>query len=278
VLVALCSFKGSPGVTTSALAMAACSPSGVHPVVVECDPAGGDIFVRFRLNSAPGLVSLAAAARRSVGPEVLAQHTQRLPGGLPVVVGPAGAEQARAALSEISHHQGATLRAAADQDGMVVLADCGRVDPDSPALPIVQAADALVLLVRPRDDELAHVATRLDTAARWTPRPCLVLVGEGYPISEVVRVLGIGTMGQIPHDPKGAAILSGTSRAGSGLTRTALGRAAARIAFSLTSRHPRARLSPAPPLEATRDEPVPRSWPGSPVGSVNGTSANGTRS
>lgn len=76
MLVALCSFKGSPGVTTSALAMAACSPSGVQPIVVECDPAGGDIFARFRLEPVPGLVSLAAAARRSVGPGVLGQHTQ----------------------------------------------------------------------------------------------------------------------------------------------------------------------------------------------------------
>lgn len=263
MLVALCSVKGSPGVTTFALAMAACSPSGVQPIVVECDPAGGDIFVRFRLEPVPGLVSLAAAARRGVEPGVLAQHTQRLPGGLPVVVGPAGAEQARAALGEITQHQGAVLRAAVDQDGMVVLADCGRVDPDSPALPIVRAADVLMLLVHARDDELAHVATRLDTAGRWTPRPCLMLVGDGYSTSEVARVLGVGIMGRIPHDPKGAAILSGTSHAGRGLARTALGRTATSIWVALSR--------PPTLVPAGTQKPVPPPHSGLPVGSVNGT-------
>jgi hypothetical protein len=266
VLVALCSFKGSPGVTTSALAMAACSPTRAQPIVVECDPAGGDIFARFRLEAVPGLVSLAAAARRSVEPGVLVQHTQRLPGGLPVVIGPPGAEQARAALGEITQGQTAVLRAAADQDTMVVIADCGRVDPDSPALPIVRAADALVLLVHARDDELAHVATRLDTAARWTRKPCLVLVGDGYPTSEVARVLGISIMGRIPHDPKGAAILSGTSRAGRGLERTPLGRAAA---FLWSPLSPPPTLAPAGSQPNTKPVPPPRS--GLPVGSVNGT-------
>lgn len=269
MLVALCSFKGSPGVTTSALAMAACWPTGTQPVVVECDPAGGDIFARFRLEPVPGLVSLAAAARRSVGPGVLAQHTQRLPGGLPVVVGPAGAEQARAALGEITHHQAAVLRAAADQDGMVVLADCGRVDPDSSALPIVRAADALVLLVHARDDQLTHVATRLATATRWARTRGLVLVGEGYPTSEVEKGLGIGVMGRIPHDPKGAAILSGTAHAGRGPAHTPLGHAAARLAASMAY-DARAGLFPPPTLGSTNSEPVPPSRSDSPVGSVNG--------
>ncbi len=78
---------------------------------------------------------------------MLAQHTQHLPGGLAVVVGPAGAERAHAALAEITHHQAAVLRAAADHDDTVVLADCGRVDPQSPALPIMRAADAMLLLL-----------------------------------------------------------------------------------------------------------------------------------
>jgi hypothetical protein len=266
VLVALCSFKGSPGVTTSALAMAACSPTHTQPIVVECDPAGGDIFARFRLEPVPGLVSLAAAARRGVEPGLLAQHTQRLPGGLPVVLSPAGAEQARTVLGEIIHHQGAVLRAAADQDGMVVLADCGRVDPDSPVLPIVRAADALVLLVHARDDELAHVATRLDTAARWTPKPCLVLVGDGYPTSKVAQVLGIGIGGRIPHDPQGAAILAGTSHAGRGLERTPLGRAAARIWVPLA---PPPTVAPVGSQPDAQSVPSPRS--GLPVGSVHRT-------
>jgi len=55
-LVAMCSLKGSPGVTTAALGLAAGWPSAEQPVVVECDPAGGDLLGRFRLETAPGLM------------------------------------------------------------------------------------------------------------------------------------------------------------------------------------------------------------------------------
>ena len=53
-LVALCSLKGSPGVTTAALGLAAGWPSAEQPVVVECDPAGGDLLGRYRLERTLG--------------------------------------------------------------------------------------------------------------------------------------------------------------------------------------------------------------------------------
>ena len=62
-------------------------------------PAGGDVAARFGLAPEPGLVSLASATRRSASPDALWAHTQELPGRLAVVVGPASAKQARAALA-----------------------------------------------------------------------------------------------------------------------------------------------------------------------------------
>src|SRR5438067_11807813 len=150
MLVALCSLKGSPGATTTALALAARWPSGQNPVVVECDPAGGDLAARFRLPMNPSAVSLAAAARRNNDASVLWQHVQRLPTGLAVIPGPVGAEQARAALGILASQRASVLRAAGDQPGVVVLADCGRVDSDSLALPIIRAADAMLLLAPAR--------------------------------------------------------------------------------------------------------------------------------
>jgi hypothetical protein len=236
-LVALCSLKGSTGVTTAALGLAARWPSGQQPVVVECDPAGGDLLARFRLETSPGLVSLAAAARRSVVlPALVWQHTQRLPGGQPVVAGPAGPDQASAALGQITGSSAAVLRRPADMAGTVVIADCGRLGPDSAAMGIVRAADVMLLLSRARDDALAHVATRLETAARWSRRPCFVLVGDGYPTSEVAQVLGIEVMGRIPEDPKGAAALGGRPGWRSASDRSPLGQALAGIAASAASR------------------------------------------
>ena len=171
MLVALCSLKGSPGATTAALALAARWPSGQNPVVVECDPAGGDLAARFRLPMNPSVVSLAAAARRNNDASVLWQHVQRIPTGLSVIPGPVGAEQARAALGILASQRASVLRAAGDQPGVVVLADCGRVDPDSLALPIIRAADTMLLLAHARDDELSHVAGKARTAATWNRHP-----------------------------------------------------------------------------------------------------------
>jgi hypothetical protein len=166
---------------------------------------------------------------------VLRRHVQRLPAGLLSVVGPIGAEQARAALSVLTPQRASVLRAAADQPGVVVLADCGRVDPDSPALPVIRAADAMILLAHAYDDELSHVAGKLRTAATWCLRPALVLVGDGYRTAEVERELRIGVLGQLPHDPKGAAVLCGRRYSGPGPGRSALGRAALRLAHGIAT-------------------------------------------
>ncbi|MFB9690329.1 chromosome partitioning protein [Amycolatopsis plumensis] len=240
MLIAVCSLKGSPGATTLATALGACWPAQQSPIVVEADPSGGDLMARFRLPDTPGLVSLAAAARGRGGADrnLLVQHAQPLPGGLRVVPGPVGAEQARAALAVLASGVSSPLRRAADQPDTVVIADCGRVDPGSPALPIVRGADAMMLLSRPHDDELAHVALKLQAAQQWSRRPCLVLVGDGYSTAEVSQTLQIPVMGRVPADPKGAAMFSGqgTSRRGAG--KCALGRAAAALALNLHGRQP----------------------------------------
>ncbi|MEV0220733.1 hypothetical protein [Streptomyces sp. NPDC050704] len=235
-LVALCSFKGSPGVTTAALGLAARWPAGELPVVVECDEAGGDLLARFRLETSPGLVSLAAAVRRGAEPGLVWQHTQRLPGGLPVVAGPAGPEQAHAALAHITSAGAAVLRRAADRPGTVVVADCGRLGPSSAALGILRAADVVLLLARSHDDSLSHVVANLDVAARWPWHPSFVLVGGGYPTSEVASTLGIEVIGRLPEDRHGAAALGGRPGRRSTPTQSPLGRALARIAAVAASR------------------------------------------
>lgn len=261
MLVALCSVKGSPGVTTTALALAACWPSEVQPVLVECDPAGGDLFARFRLEPFPGLVSLAAAVRGGAAPGVLWEHAQHLPGQrLPVVVAPAGDDQARAAVSVIAREDAAVVRAAADGDNAVVLADCGQVSHASAALPIIGAADVMLLLARPRDDDLSHVAAKLHAASQWSRKPCLLLVGDGYPTGDVASVLGIQVMGRIPHDSRAAELLRGAVRSRRGPGRTRLGKAIPRI-VALTAQH-----AQRPPAEnATPGAPAPALPPDLPV-------------
>ena len=49
MLVAVCSVKGSPGVTTFCMALAAQWPAQTRCVLLECDPSGGDLATRFAL-------------------------------------------------------------------------------------------------------------------------------------------------------------------------------------------------------------------------------------
>ncbi|XVS62067.1 chromosome partitioning protein [Actinosynnema sp. CA-299493] len=243
MLVSVLSLKGSPGVTTFAVALAARWPVPARAVVVEADSSGGDLGVRFSLPSAPGLVSLAAAARRDGHIDLVWSHTRQLPGGLPVIAAPPDAERAGAALSALAPDPAGgpgVLRVAADQPGLVVVVDCGRVDPGSPALSIVRSSDVVVLLSRAHADDLAHLPRRLPVVGRWSPNPVLLLVGEGYSGAEVARELGVSPLGRVPHDPNGAAVLCGrpnTLRWGrSGPSHSALGRFAHKVAIQLAAR------------------------------------------
>ncbi|MET9634684.1 chromosome partitioning protein [Lentzea sp. NPDC006480] len=231
MLIAICSLKSSPGVTTLAVALGARWPSSETPVVVEADPAGGDLLTRFRLNADLTVVGLAASSRvrGNADPDELARHVQFLPGGLRVVPGPIAAEQSRAALGLLVPG----LRRAGNRAGTVLIVDCGRVDPESAGLPIIRSADAMVLLARPRDDELAHVALKLQLAQQWSRRPCFVLMGRGHSAGYVSRELGVPVLAHIPRDVKGAAALRGDGANRNGPSKSALGRAAAKLAFSL---------------------------------------------
>lgn len=232
MLVGLCSVKGSPGVTTTALALAARWPAG-DPVLIEADPSGGDLAARFRLSASPGLVSLAAASRRDPHRGLVHEHCQMLPGGLPVVVGPVAADQARAALGVLAARGAQAVRSAAQGPATAVLVDAGRLDASSPALPVVRGADALLVLARPRAEELSHVATLLGAVPTWTRMPGLVLVGSGYGKAEVERELQVPVMATLPDDPRGADVLCGRS-SGRGPDRSVLGRAAERLARAVT--------------------------------------------
>jgi hypothetical protein len=264
MLIALCSVHGSPGVTTLAVALATHWPDSAHTrrLIAEIDPAGGDLAMRLHLPTTPGLASLAAAARRQPRPEVVWEHAHALPGGARVLVAPPGSGHARAALHILTSAQPQLLPAAAREPGVVVLADCGRVDPGTPAEAIARHADALVLISGTHGEDLAHTAARLSELARWTPRPGLLLTGEGYPTAEVERELGVPTIGRLPHDPAAAAVLTGHRPAPARRRRIGgLARHVAALARTLatpTSALPSRTTAAASTAEATSADPRAR--------------------
>jgi hypothetical protein len=250
-ILALASAKGSPGVTTTALALASWWPR--PSVLVEADPAGGDLAARTGLAEEPGLVGLAAALRRDrpdapLNSELLHHYQQRSPIGVEVVAAPASSQQAGAAVSLLAVQAARPARIGGD-----LLVDLGRLvarsrsDAAPDAQQMSRAADVVVWVCRPELADLAHVAVALapehsvaTEAVRTDPAQTgavIVLCGEGpYPANEVSATLGCPVLGSLPADNAGAAALWGGGVRS--WAHSALGRATRDLAEGLVSRLP----------------------------------------
>lgn len=250
-LIALAADKGAPGVTTATVALGAVWPRPV--LVAECDQAGGDLVYRLpaageepgrtaMLNPSRGLLSLAATARRGLRPEQIAEHCQQLVGGLDVLVGITGSEQAQG----MTWLWGPLGRAFAGLAPVDVLADCGRLGAGTPLLDLVREADLVVLLTRATLEQVAHLRERVIALAkelRNGPPIGIVVLADPRDfrgsIAEVDRIIANSqlpatVLGGLALDPKGAEMLRG--QWGGRLDRSLLIRSAREVAGGLLGR------------------------------------------
>ncbi len=160
-LVAIGSAKGAPGVTTTALALAALWPRPV--LLLDADVAGGDVAVRMPgVDGAPvnpdrGLLSLAAAGRNGLSADLIRAHTQQVSGGLDVLAGLRGPEQG----AGLEGFWPALAQLIWRLPGVDVIADLGRLSHDAAVLPLAVAAQAVILVGRPTIGSVVHVRERL---------------------------------------------------------------------------------------------------------------------
>lgn len=238
-LIALAADKGSPGVTTAALALAAVWPR--RALLAEADPAGGDLVYRTTasnggpLNPNTGLLSIAAAARRGLAADQLWDHAQPMAGGLELLVGIGSAEQAAglAGVWPTLGHAFSTLgdspHAPAD-----VIADCGRIAGGSPAIDLLPHASLVLLVARTEPEHIARVRDRTAALAAQlhgggqrgmsqlaTPLIGVLLVVESSASGKIAHQVndmlvaaqtGARVIGTLAHDTSGAALLSGRGR------------------------------------------------------------------
>lgn len=206
-LVCFASFKGSPGTTITALATAATWPAGEYrqKLLLEADPDGGSLAIRYQLPTKPGLLSLAAATRHGLSPEQLWDHAQTLPGGLPVVLGPEGPEQATEVLRSNGRALGEWLKSL---HGIDVIADLGRLSLGSAAFELARSADAVLGVARPVAAQLQPAAQRLVALGPYGPRVGWVLVGEKpYSAQAVTDAYGLPVVHVVAEDRRGASLM-----------------------------------------------------------------------
>ncbi|MGW6009083.1 hypothetical protein [Streptomyces sp. NPDC055210] len=237
-LIALAADKGSPGVTTTAVALAAVWPRRV--LLAETDPAGGDLVYRSAaahggpLNPNTGMLSIAATARRGLVPDQIWDHVQPLSGGLDVLVGLAHAEQA-AGLAGLWPTLGRAFAQLADSEHAPadVIADCGRISGESPAVEMFAQAALVLLVSRTEPEAIARVRDRAaalttklhggprGAGALGTPLIGVVLITDPGDSAKIVRQVddmlmasqtGARVVGTIAADPTGADQLAGRRR------------------------------------------------------------------
>lgn len=226
-LLAVASDKGSPGVTTTAMALAAVWPR--RAVLAELDPSGGDVAFRMRgpggaaLSRDRGVPSLAASLGTADRPVSVFEHVQRLDGGLEVLLG-RYTDEHTGALAGRWHDLGTFLNAI---PGVDVVADVGRLYRESPALGALRQASGVVLVTRSSNNAVAHLLDRTTALARQmdshTPGGLalyvVVLAAERDERSEreidgVLRASNIPAtvLGSIAFDPTAAGMLAGEWR------------------------------------------------------------------
>jgi hypothetical protein len=213
---ALVSAKGSPGVSVTALALGLFWPA--RSLVAECDPAGGDALaglLQGQLEADRGITNLAVAAGRGRLEsefwhqlvDLDAPHQRRLL--LPGVSEPSQS----GGLAAIWDRLAALFTTIGDgESGVDVLADCGRLSTVNAPWPLLQAADAVALVVRPTLPGLAHGLVAADELRRRLPghagRLGLVVVDDGPYTGEAGKRLGLPVFGVLPADHRTAAALS----------------------------------------------------------------------
>ena len=259
-LIVIAADKGAPGVTTTALALAAVWPRPV--LLAECDPSGGDLVYRFpaadggSLDPRRGLVTLAVAARRGLQPGQLWEHTQKMAGGLDVLTGVTNAEQG-AGLSTLWGPLGGLF---AGLSGGDVIADCGRLGADGPQYDLVAQAAVVLLVTRPNAgdvirlrDRTAAVAAAAGARGRRGFTSAVAVIADQRTLRATAAEVGqalsqrdvpAGVAGGIADDPKGAELLRGAW--GGRLDKTMLIRSVREIAQQLAAS-----------LPATRDDEGP---------------------
>jgi hypothetical protein len=275
-LIVVAADKGAPGVTTTALALAAVWPRPV--LLAECDPAGGDLVYRFpaahgsSLDPRRGLLTLAVAARRGLQPGQLWEHTQKLSGGLDVLAGVINAEQG-AGLGLLWGPLGELF---AGLQGGDVIADCGRLGAEGPQYDLLAQAAVVLLVTRPHAgdvirlrDRTAAVAAGVNARGRRGFTPAVLVIADQRnlraTVTEVGQALAQGNvtaavLGGLANDPKGAELLRGEW--GGRLDKTLLMRSARETAQQLAAGLPAPQGNGAQPSGPQSSAPQPS--PGQP--------------
>ncbi|WP_062993972.1 BTAD domain-containing putative transcriptional regulator [Nocardia anaemiae] len=209
LLIAVAGLGPRAGTTTTAVALARAWPGREAALVVEADPAGGQLAELVGGDPYLGLASLA----RTIDPNApvqadrMLEHVQFLPNGVPVLAAPPGPDATRAGLTaSLLAGTHASWRAL----GASVFADCGAPEPDSALAPVLAAADACLVVVRTDHIDPARAAHRILALTEGCRHRGVLLIGDS-PHNDFATALALPVLGVLPAARDSAvALVHGT--------------------------------------------------------------------
>jgi len=227
-LIAMVSAKGSPGVSTAALACTLTWPAPT--LLVEADPAGGDLLAgylsRYELPTDRGILPLAGAAVRGMAEYEFAgqlidldsPRQQRMV--LPGISDPAQSASLQPGWAKLGEFFAAL--------SPTIIADCGRLHTPHAPIPLLACADLVLIVLRPQSIRtVSPVVPAINRLRRELPDEAanvgLLLVGDGIAPKELTKHLGVPVLGRLAWDTSTAAGLCGE---GKGRKRSPLMRSA----------------------------------------------------
>jgi len=215
-MTVLVSASGAPGVTTSALGSALAWPRPV--LLVEADPTGGSALLAGWFHGRPphhrGLVDLAMAHSHGDLAGALDEVTVEVPDTEVRVLSGVRSPGQAPAVAAIWPDLAASL-AGLHGSGVDVLVDAGRLGLEHAPMPVLDAADAVLITTRATLPAIsaargwARELTRRFAAVGALDQLGLLLIGPGrtYGAAEVKDVLGLPLVATLPWDPRTAQAL-----------------------------------------------------------------------
>ncbi len=203
--------------TTTAVALASAWPASHDALLVEADPAGGDLAAWFDLPVSPSLSTVVTRVLDGSWTEV-ERHVRAANSGLRVIPAPPRSGEAAQAVAESAR---SLVTCLADRYSPVVVADTGRVQPSPAAHPFLGAAAVTVVVHRQATQSPRAAAVRLQRLADQleaimslpTAAVVAVIGAAPFAVGDVESFLGesVGVLPIVglPVDELAAAVFGG---------------------------------------------------------------------
>lgn len=202
MIITLGSVRGAPGVSVTAMLLAAAWPTPLERVVLEADLDGGVMGARYGIGVEPGVGALVSALRHDVADDrALERAGRRVERAAWLVPGPESAVTAR----RVWGADRAAARVAdvlADDTSRVWLVDVGRSSSRSETAPLFAGAELALVLTRDQPADLVQVPERVADLAAVCRRVGVVVVGSpAYRADELRSFCGVTNLWRVAADP-----------------------------------------------------------------------------